>query len=285
MNGQDALEKATDSRKPRPVPALPPFHPFASPAVVRVLDRIRFRLDDLDTEKSTDKHAEFTWFAREYPRCYRYHLDCADFRLKTIWERYTEVHADLTREFLRNPSLAQVSIIDQRTYRIYWDFESFLSEISMALDLLARIAGTAYKEEMPPNFGRFCKKEGDAGLLGIMKKAKRRWVNDLKDYRDCFVHYTPVDTMLGISMIQGVDGFEIRGKLPVNPNVRDILGFRFSKRVELLKYACATHRNMAALDRSVAKEITRSFVRGEYPARISNLFFVGRRERPASARA
>ena len=27
------------------------------------------------------------------------------------------------------------------------------------------------------------------------------WVNRMKDYRDCFVHYTPVDTMLSIRMV------------------------------------------------------------------------------------
>ena len=65
------------------IPALPPFRTL-SPEVVRVLDRIRFDLD----QSSSDEHAEFTWFAREYPRCYRYHLDCADFRLRTILGHY-----------------------------------------------------------------------------------------------------------------------------------------------------------------------------------------------------
>ena len=260
------------------MPELPLFRTL-SPEVVRVLDRIRGDLETMGNENCRAEHAEFNWFAREYPRCYRYHLDCADFRLRTISDHYREVRADLSREAMRSPSADQIGISDKRVYKIYWDFESFLSEINIALDLLARIAGTAYKEEMPPNFGRFCKKQGDVGPLGIMKKAQQRWVNGLKDYRDCFIHYTPVDTLLSISLVRSANGFEIRGKLPVNPNVRDILGFRFSKRVELLKYACAVHRNMTALDRAVAKEIDRAFAKGEYPKRTSNLFFVGRRER------
>ena len=118
-----------------------------------------------------------------------------------------------------------------------------------------------------------------------MKKAQRRWVSRLKDYRDCFVHYTPVDTLSMISLNQHDDGHEIRGKLPVNPNVREILGFRFSRRTELLRYACTVHKNMTALDRAVAREIARAFAKGEYPRRISNLFFVGRRERKQAAPA
>lgn len=276
--GGTAIE-ATGNRTVKPVIELPRLRALTSPEVVRVLDRIRFQLDEMDAQDSSAKHAEFSWFAREYPRCYRYHLDCADFRLKTISDQYRKIHAHLTPKVRRSASTFQIGVGDERVQRIYWDFESFLSEINIALDLLARIAGTAYGQEMPPNFGRMCKKEGDGGLLGIMKKAQKRWVKGLKDYRDCFVHYTPVDTLLSISLIQYADGFEIRGKLPVNPNVRDILGFRFSRRVELFRYACAVYRNMIALDKAVAKEIARAFARGEYPRRISNLFFVGRRER------
>ena len=269
---------AIDNRSVMPVPVLPTLRVLTSPEVVRVLDRIRFRLDDIDTQNSSDEHSEFTWFAREYPRCYRHHLNCADHRLRAISDHYHQVHADLTPRVIENNATVSVSISDARVQRIYWDFESYMSEINIALDILARIAGTAYKEDMPPNFNRFCKKEGDAGILGIMKRARRRWVKVLKDYRDCFQHYTPVDTLLSLSLSQCRDGFEIRGKLPVNPNVRDILGFRFSRRVELFRYARAVHRNMSALDKAVAREIVRAFAQGEYPKRISNLFFVGQRE-------
>lgn len=282
MTEQGTQIEATGDRTVKPVPGLPPLRALTSPKVVRVLDRIRSHVDERDAKDSSAKYAEFSWFAREYPRCYRYHLDCADFRLKTIWGNYAEIHTELTSEVSQKPSVFQVALSDKRVQRIYWDFESYLSEINIALDLLARIAGTAYEQEMPSNFSRFCKKEGNDGLLRVMKRAQQRWVRALKDYRDCFVHYTPVDTLLGLSLTLYADGFEIRGKLPVNPNVREILGFRFSRRVELFRYARAVHRHMTALDRAIAKEIARAFARGEYPKRTSNLFFVGRRERRQS---
>jgi hypothetical protein len=175
VTGRGTINEGIGNRTVKPIAKLPRFR-TSSPEVVRVLDRIRFRLDDMDTQNSSDEHAEFTWFAREYPRCYRYHLNCADFRLRTISDYYRKVHADLILEFVQNPSAAQMSISDERVCRIYWDFESFLSEINISLDLLARIVGTAYKEEMPPNFNRLCKKDGDLGLLEIMKRAQRRWV-------------------------------------------------------------------------------------------------------------
>jgi len=264
------------NRSVKPVPDMPPLRSLSSPEVVRVLDQIRFKLQKIDT---SGEFAEFCWFAREYPRCYRYHFDCADYRLTTIASLYKELYDELLPQIVGNPSAFSVSVQNQKVMRIYWDFESFLSEINMALDLLARIAGTAYKDQMPPNFNKFCRKNGGNGLHSMMKRAQTRWVNRLKDYRDCFVHYTPVDTLLGISLEQYGDGFEIRGKLPLNPNVREILGFRYSRRVELFRYACTVHRNMTALDHAVAKEIKRSFKSGEYPVRKKGLFFVGQRER------
>src|SRR5271157_1539021 len=120
-----------------------------SPRLVGVLDRIRFQLSKNDHEGEMD---EVAWFIREYPRAYRYHLECADFRLQSISELYRELHRELAARVGNDPAVFEVSQGDHRVRRIYWDFESFLAEIGIALDLLARIVGTAYRHEMPPSF-------------------------------------------------------------------------------------------------------------------------------------
>jgi len=86
--------------------------------------------------------------------------------------------------------------------------------------------------------------------------------------------YTPVDTLLMIVLRRYGDGWELRAKLPINPNVREILSFRFSRRVELFRYAVSIHRHMTALDRAVGREIWRLFRRREFPRRRDKLFFV-----------
>jgi len=101
----------------------------------------------------------------------------------------------------------------------------------------------------------------------------------MKDYRDCFVHYTSVDTLFLFSCNHYNDGFEVRCKLPVNPNVRDILGFHFSRRVEVLKYAINVYRQLKALDKRIAKQISTDYKIGEFPKRKDNLFFLGSRRR------
>ena len=191
LSGTPAEEYST---KLRPLTSVPKLRDLESPAVVCALDKIRFDLEHLDALNSSDEHSEFTWFAREYPRCYRFHLNCADFRLHTISGLYRDIHAELASKLGDRSSVIEVSMYDLRVNRIYWDFESFLSEIDIALDLLARIVGTFYKDQMPPSFNRLCKKQENEGPLYLLKKAQLGWVNRLKDYRDCFVHYTPVDT-------------------------------------------------------------------------------------------
>ncbi len=268
MNGQ------IGSRTIHPVPALPSTKE-SSPEIVKVFDKIRFdgRISD------SDEYGEFAWFAREYPRCYRHHLECAQFRLRSMHSLASILHGQLASNLNSDDAIEGVSIGDVRVKQIYWDFESYLSAINNALDLLARISGTAYQQSMPPSFNKICKNPSDSGPIKILRRAKQKWVNRLKDYRDCFTHYTPVDTILSVGLVQYSDGFHFRAKLPTNPNVRDILGFRFSRRVELLRYACSVWRHLIALDRAVAFDIRREYQAGNYPKKISNLFFVGRRQR------
>lgn len=88
------------------------------------------------------------------------------------------------------------------------------------------------------------------------------------------MHFTPVDTVLSVGLDQYSDGFHIFAKLPANPAVRDILGFRYSRRVELLAYGSTVWRHMSALDRAIAKQVMLLYKQGSYPMRITRLFFV-----------
>ena len=268
------MDEPVGNRFVHPVPALPRFFSH-SPEVVRTLDRIRFELERGDLDEDDPRLGEFAWFAREYPRCYRHHLDCAEFRLHTIHGLISEIHAELAPSVAANPDMFGSSIGGFRVSRIYWDFESYLCEINNALDLLARIAGLIYRRQTPPNFNRLCNtREGHTSMLSIMQGARSRWVTRMKSYRDCFTHFTPVDTMLHVGLTQYGDGFHIRAKLPANPSAREILDFRYSRRVELLRYAITVWRHMSALDHAIAKQIAADYSTGTYPARITGLFSV-----------
>lgn len=255
-----------------PLPNLPKFSDDRSPKIVQVFDRIRFDLD------KNDEYAEFCLFAREYPRCYRYQIDCAEFRLKGIYQKYRTAHAYFTHELRKEgENYFKMAYSNQQTYETYWDFEAFLSAINTALDLLARIVGTAYHEQMPLSFNKLCNKKNLNGPANILKKAQKIWVSRMKNYRDCFIHYTPVDTFPDISANCYSYGWEVRGKLPTNPNIRDIFGFKFSRRVELLKYAISVFKHMCALDSAVSKEIYKLYKAKQFPKRVNDLFFLGKR--------
>jgi hypothetical protein len=151
--------------------------------------------------------------------------------------------------------------------------------MNSALELLARIIGTAFDSQTPVSFNKLCKKASLHGTVDILRKAKKRWVDKLKDYRDCFVHYTPVDYLVHASIIEDSGRICLRCKIPINPNIRTSEGFRYSKRTELLKYSTTLYKHLIALDRSIAKEIKQMYKAGQYPKRTSNLFFIGQRMR------
>jgi len=258
-----------------PIPRLPNIKRFSSPFLVLSCDKMRFSLGE-------DIYSEFGWFIREYPRNYRYHLDHAEFRLNNIYKKYVKAYSYLVEELKKksNENMFGLGIYNNvETLSIYWDFESFLGAINSALEILARIVGLAYEREVPLSFSKFCKRAPQDGPALILKKANKLWVKRMKQYRDCFVHYTPVDTMLFVHADLYSNGWEIRCKLPINPNVRETLGFRYSRRTELLKYTISTYRHMQSLDKAVGKEILRLFRNKQFPKRTANLFFVGRANR------
>lgn len=256
-----------------PLPNLPKFD-IGSPRVVKVLDSIRFEIDKHDDE---GEFFEFYWFIREYPRIYRHHLDCAEYRLTEIHKTYADamnyfgqkINSKVNNSF-------EFAISNKSIFAMYWDFESFLSAINTALDILARIVGTAYSEQTPVSFNKLCNKNLD-GIVKDLRRAKTVWVSRMKDYRDCFTHYTPVDTILSINARLYSDGWEIRSKLPTNPNSRDILKFKYTRKTELLRYAISTYKHMMALDKLVANKINRLYKLEEYPKRTNNLFQIGSR--------
>jgi len=278
-NANREVRETDDAPLPRPSGDLvPPLRAIrtGSPQVVLVLDRIRRKLS------GADEIEEFYWFAREYPRAYRFHADGAEFRLKSIHELMSQLLVDIVRRIPPDSAAFENGISDIRVERVYWDFESFLNEVSVALDLLARVVGPAFRQQSPPSFNKLCKwtAENDV-LLDVFRSAQQRWVKRMKNYRDCFVHYTPVDTLLMVSLhYYARTGWELRAKLPTNPNAREILNFRFSRRTELIRYAIATYAHLMALDRSVARVLWSKFREGAFPQRKDNLFAVGRRELP-----
>ena len=266
---------------------LPDLIEHRSPFVVLALDKIRSELED----KSID-YGEFCWFAREYPRCYRFHVDGATHRLKSICGLMLKSKDELIERSIRQRTGEPADADDKRVgeifeygmenedvHKIYWDFESYLSEISISLDLLARIIGPAFKEHTPLSFNKICKVPNGSNLITIFRKAQKYWVNRLKDYRDCFTHYTPVDTLLMVVLRKYDDEWVIRAKLPVNPNARDIMLFKYNRRTELLGYAISVYKHMMAFDKAIANEIRRLYKNNNFPVRKDNLFFVGARTR------
>ena len=241
--------------------------------MVKTLDKIRFEIDESD---ENEELSEFYWFAREYPRFYRYHLDHAEFRLKSIHEKYLVTQEEIIRS--SNSSFV-MRVSNPIIHQIYWDFEAYLMALSAALDLMARIVGVSFSDQTPVSFNKLCSKKQLEGPVDTLRKAKGRWVNRFKDYRDCFVHYTPADNRVYADVAPHEDGSILRCKLPTNPNIRTVGGFKYSKKVEVLTYGSTLYRHFSALDKAIAKDIMKLYKNNEFPKRTKNLFFIGQRTR------
>ena len=72
---------------------LPDF-PSESSELVKVLDNIRYKINKTD---KTGELFEFYWFAREYPRLYRFHYDHLEHRLKSIHKNYRLIADDMEK--------------------------------------------------------------------------------------------------------------------------------------------------------------------------------------------
>ena len=244
------------------------------PRVVEVLDTIRFGLPD------EDRLGEFYWFSREYPRFYRYHLYHAEYRLSQIFCSYQD-HWEQFSEKIGGMGEAgyAMSLGRGETWQIYWNFEALLGAISAALDILARLCGLFYNTDSPMSFNRLCAKQDPSEPIATLRRAKERWVSRMKDYRDCFVHYTPVDSETAIHCVKYNNGWEVRAKLPVNPNVREAIAFRYSRRCELLRYAIHLVKSCQALDKKIGSIMASRYSSGQFPMRVDNLFMRSVRSR------
>ena len=257
------------------IPQLPKFE-RSSPKVVLTLDKIRYEID-----KKGNEYFEFYWFAREYPRFYRYHIDHIEHRLKTIYKLY-ELHRDNFLEEHKTENLNKSFEIASSTihsFQIYWDFEALLGATGAALDILARISGIAYEQQTPLSLNKLSSKKELKGIVDTFRKAKEVWIDTMKNYRDCFVHFTPVDNRVFVTIYKLKRNLKIWCKIPVNPNIREVDGFSFSRRLDLLRYSISIYKNLMKLDEEVALQIQALYENGHFPKRIRNLFYVGQRER------
>jgi len=256
-------------------PNIPEFK-LESPKIVEVLDKIRYEI-----EEKGDEWFEFYWFAREYPRFYRYHVDNVKFRLRSISKHY-EFHKV---DFIKNNSAKdlkdcfELSTSTIHSFQIYWDFEALLGALNSSLDLIARISGVAYEQQTPVSINKISSKKDLTGLVDVFRENKDKWINRLKDYRDCFVHYTPVDNRVYVTLIRQEESWKMWCKIPVNPNIREVDGFEFSENLDLLEYSVELYENLLSLDKEVANMIEELYNQGQFPKRINNLFYIGQRQR------
>jgi hypothetical protein len=230
------------------------------------------------TRRDVDYGDEYDWFAMEYPRVFRYHLGHVEHRLGDIYAAYERYHEHYSKEIRSYGSTLESAVFNREVEILYWNFEDFLSATSCALDIVARILTTGFTSPVPVSFNKFIKK-ANGPFRDILLRANSDWVARFKDYRDCFVHYTPINRLPLIGVTCYMNGFELRCRLPTNPNKRENALFRYNRRTELLRYSLHVYRKLRRLDSDIAREIGNLHAAGRFPVRTTNLIGVSIRQR------
>lgn len=253
---------------------LPEFYK-SSPKLVSAFDKMRFELESLNSED----YLEFCWYAREFPRYFRYHIDNVEFRIKKIRSLYQLHLNDFLKEKdeIEKRNVFEKGIYNTHTYQIYWEFEALLNALSAALDLLSRVSGLEFEEQTPLSLNKLTKKKNLNGVVDILRKAKEDWINEMKNLRDCFVHYCPIDSMPTITFYKTPTSWKIWCKIPTNPNVRVVDSFEYSRNLDLLKYSYKLYSNFRDLDQEVSSYILDLYSKDEFPKRVNYLFSIGHR--------
>ena len=242
--------------------------------MVRVLDRIRFEIDD---DRSTRSSLGLPVNTRGYTVTDKDHVE---FRLTQIHAKYQNAHRYFAEQIEHaSKDCFGMASGNKETLEVYWDFEAFLNAVTTSLDILARVVGTSYIEQTPPSFSKLCKKGHLPGCADILRAAQSRWVSRMKDYRDCFVHYTSVDTLFLFSCNLYSNGFEVRASSQRTPTFEISSASDSLAALKSLKYAIHVYRQLQVLDKRIARQIATDYERGEFPKRKDNLFFLGTRNR------
>ena len=233
-------------------------------------------MDVIRRKHDEEEEFEFYWFAREYPRFFRSQVNHAQYRLKNIYTLYESQVSAFKRNHanIKIDNFIGYGIGGREVEMIYWEFEALLGSINTSLELIARILTPAFKQHTPITFNKLCKKKELGGPIDILRKAKIRWIDRMKEYRDCFVHFSGVDTLQMVGFNHYSDGIEMRAKIPSNPQIREHLGFNFRRKDDVLRYSIWIYRCLRALDKKIGNALINMEQKGEFPVRLHNLHYI-----------
>lgn len=254
------------------------------PKIDTILNPIRFALE------KDENYYEVSWFLREYPRIFRHHFMHFEYRLQRIILLYKQIANELLEEIneksnesipisnINLSNIIDISISNEKTNILYWEFESLLSSANISIDVMTRIISPSIKNQLPPTFNKACKFNRENNeILEYFKTIKNEWVDTLKSYRDCFTHYAIPDTLLSVTAINKDSKFFIYAKIPTNPDVRDITCFKFDDEIDVLSYSLQLHQKLISFDKTVSELIQNLYQQNKFIIRTSNLFSVGKK--------
>jgi hypothetical protein len=126
---------------------------------------------------------------------------------------------------------------------LYFELDALTAKARRTYDALGHVIWDAYghpRDRCPGNFANFldvCNRVPDV-LHSRLSQSWNTFGVKLKDYRDCILHYTPLDTRIGSACMVRLDcgAWSAKIFIPDNPEARAASKFTFDRRLDALNY-------------------------------------------------
>ncbi len=159
-------------------------------------------------------------------------------------KRLAEVYSAIALDLVRISSIPGYGDAPQASYGFqlepYFELDALLTAARRAYDTSRYVLWSAFGSNKPGVPSNFTQTLPACGKLPSELREKSWWNygERLTDYRDCIIHYTPIDFGMGSATMHKLAGgvWSVMMRIPDNPETNSRSAFTFTKGLDALTY-------------------------------------------------
>ena len=210
----------------------------------------RWRLFSLDGEPNVGLAWSALMFGRGFAPAMMRHQHALAYVVGTVvyhCERLADVYSTIALNMVRISSIPGYGDAPHVSFGYqlepYFELDALLTGARRAYDASRYLLWSAFgstKGGVPSNFKKtlaVCSKLPPE-LRGILEESWCNYGERLTDYRDCIIHYTPIDFGMGSASMNKLDSgvWSVMMRIPDNPEAKSKSAFTYAKNLDALTY-------------------------------------------------
>ena len=204
------------------------------------------------------------------------------------FERFRDVYTQKLGTFVRKSDVIMPDLSSGSAdfNPVIWEFESYVQQVKAYLDWLPRMLVPLFPKGCSPptennsinKFVNWCQKEttpdDQYGITEAILTAWQEWIEMLREYRNCMVHYSPLRLVLtSFKTYREDDERELEADCEVkvgsfiadNPTARSYKRLNHDSRTEVFQYASSVWDNLLHLDKELGDKLIQAWEGFKYP--------------------